>query len=401
MGEGATNGRLRVLHVTATTTGGVGLLILFLIKHLDRRAFDMEVAFGRGYLLDRSFDETNVRMHTLSTSRRVGVLSILKGTFEVYRILKQGRFDVVQTHTSVGGVIGRLAGWLSRTPVVMWTVHGLGAHAGLATWKRAMVRRVEICLDWFTDHYVAVSHDLREEGVRTGIFREQKVTVIPNGLEFNHLPSHFDPAAKRRSLGIAQGIPLIGTVTRLEPQKANDVFLRAVAIAARRVPGLVVLIAGDGPQRNSLEALAAELGLGATVRFLGWRSDAVELLGTLDIFCMTSRWEGCPMVLLEAMAMERPVVATNIGGVREIVVDGDTGVLVEQDNPDHFADALVRLLEAEPERTRMGRSGRRHVEQHFNSRRMLEAYAGLYRSLVDRGRPGREQRSQVMPERPL
>jgi glycosyltransferase involved in cell wall biosynthesis len=378
----AADNRLRILHVTATTTGGVGLLILFLVKHLDPRAFELSVAFGRGYLLDRSFDEAGVPVYTLSSSRRVNLLSILKGTLEVYRILSRGHYDIVQCHTSVGGVIGRLAGWAARTPVVLWTVHGLGAHPGHPPWKRALVRIVEALLDHFTDHYVAVSEDLRDQGVRTGIFRASKVTVIPNGLQFDHVPSIFDSAAKRRALGIPAGCPVIGTVTRLEPQKANEVFLRAVARVIHQVPKLVTLIAGDGPQRKELEDLAAHLGLTGRVRFLGWRDDAVELLGALDIFCMSSRWEGCPMVLLEAMAMRCPVVATDIGGVREIVVNEETGLLVAPDDPEALANAVLRLLSADAESDRMAAAGRRRVEQLFGAENMLAAYARLYHSLA-------------------
>ena len=374
--------RLRVLHVTATTTGGVGLLILFLVKHLDPRAFELAVAFGRGYLLDRSFDEAGVTVHTLSTSRSISIRSILKGTLEVYRILSRGHYDIVQSHTSVGGIIGRLAGWAARIPVVLWTVHGLGAHPGHPAWKRALLRIVESMLDWFTDHYVAVSEDLRDQGVRAGIYRADKVTVIPNGLQFDHVPSTFDITAKRRALGIPVGCPVIGTVTRLEPQKANEVFLRAVPRIISRVPNLVTLIAGDGPQRKELENLAAHLGLTGRVSFLGWRDDAVELLGALDIFCMSSRWEGCPMVLLEAMAMRCPVVATDIGGVREIVINEETGLLVAPGDPEALAEAVLRLLAADAERERMAAAGRRRVEQSFNAEDMLAAYARLYRNLA-------------------
>ena len=385
--ERTAQNRLKILHVTATTTGGVGLLILFLVRHLDPRAFDLAVAFGRGYLLDRSFDEAGVTVHTLSTSRRIGIASVLKGTLEVYRILSRGHYDIVQSHTSIGGVIGRLAGWAARTPVVLWTVHGLGAHAGHPVWKRALRRTVESMLDWFTEHYVAVSEDLREQGVRAGIYRADKVTVIPNGLQADHLPAMFDSAAKRKALGIPEDSPVIGTITRLEPQKANEVFVRAVAHIIRRVPKLVTLIAGDGPQRKELEDLVAHLGLTGHVRFLGWRGDAVELLGALDIFCMSSRWEGCPMVLLEAMAMERPVVATDIGGVREIVVNAETGLLVKPEDPEALAEAVLRLLDANAERGKMGAAGRRRVEQHFGADGMLAAYARLYRDLVHTRRP--------------
>jgi glycosyltransferase involved in cell wall biosynthesis len=382
MQEQTTERRLRILHVAATTTVGVGLLILFLVKHLDAREFEFAVAFGRGYLLDHSFDEAGITVHTLATSRRVGIRSILKGTLQVYRILSRGRYDIVQSHTSMGGVIARLAGWAARTPVVLWTVHGLGAHAGHPAWKRFLVRKAESVLDWITDHYIAVSDDLRSEGARAGIYRPEKVTVIPNGLQLDHIPSTFDAAAKREALGIPKNCPVIGTVTRLEPQKANDVFLRAVARAVKRVPNMVTLIAGDGPQRRELENLAAELGLADRVRFLGWRTDAVEMLGALDIFCLSSRWEGCPMVLLEAMAMRRPVVATDIGGVREIVVDGETGLLVALNEPDALADGIVRLLEADAERERFGQAGRQRLEEHFSAEGMLAAYRRLYRSLA-------------------
>ena len=380
--------RPRILHVTATTTGGVGLLILFLIKHLDPRLFELSVAFGRGYLLDRDFDKAGVIVHTLSTTRGVGLWSIFKATLEVYRILSRSHYDIVQCHTSVGGVVGRLAGWAARTPVVLWTVHGLGSHPGHPPLKRALFRVIEKVLDYFTDHYVAVSHDLRDQGVRAGIFSADKVTVIPNGLQFDHLPAAFDVAAKRRALGIPEGCPVIGTITRLEPQKAVDVFLRAVAQATRQLPNLVTLIAGDGPQRKELEALAARLGLTGQVRFLGWRTDAVELVGALDIFCMSSRWEGCPMVLLEAMAMRRPVVATDIGGVREIVVNEETGLLVALDDPAALAHAILRLSAAGAERELFGAAGRRRVEEHFSAESMLEAYGSLYLNLAQADRSG-------------
>jgi glycosyltransferase involved in cell wall biosynthesis len=373
---------LRVLQVTATSTGGVGLLILHLVRHLDRREFNLSVALGRGYLLDRSIDQAGAPVHTISTSRRVTLLSVLKGTFQVYRLLSRERYDIVQSHTSLGGLIARLAAWAAGTPVVIWTVHGLGAHRGHPVWKRAILRKVEALLDRITDHYVAVSQGLLEEGTHAGIFRPEKVTVIPNGLHLDHLPATLDARAVRRALGIPERCPVIGTVTRLEPQKAIDVFLHAVSLASKHAPNLVTLIAGDGPQRTQLEALAERLGLRNRVRFLGWRSDAVDILGALDIFCMSSRWEGCPMVLLEAMAMRCPVVAGDIGGVREIVVNEETGLLVAPNEPHALAAAIVRLLSSPGERARMGQAGRRRIEQRFTCEEMLQAYSLLYRQLA-------------------
>jgi glycosyltransferase involved in cell wall biosynthesis len=340
------------------------------------------VAFGRGSVLDRSFEESRVPIYELSTSRGFNVLAIASATFRLYGLLRRERFDIVQAHTSAGGLIARLAGWAARVPVVLWTVHGLGAHPGHPGLRRALIKRVEAFLDRLTDHYVVVSPHLLEEGVRNRAFPGSKVTVIPNGLKLDHGSMGPDAAAKKRELGIPEGCAIIGTVTRLEPQKAIDEFLHACAPVAAKFPDLVILIAGDGPLSLELKALAASLGLTRWVRFLGWRTDAVDLLGIMDVFCMTSRWEGCPMVLLEAMAVRRPVVATNIGGIREIVVHGQTGWLVEPRKPEAMADRIVSLLENVEERERMGRAARRRVEKDFSADAMLKAYTQLYRRLA-------------------
>jgi glycosyltransferase involved in cell wall biosynthesis len=386
--------RLKVLHVAATTTGGVGLVILLLIRHIDRSRFALSAAFGRGYLLDSEFDTLDVPVYQIPTSRQPNVISILRGIVEIYRVLSRGRYDIVQSHTSVGGVIGRIAGWAARTPAVVWTVHGLGAHPGHPWWKRAILSSVEKVLDLFTDHYVAVSRDLLEQGVRAGIYRADKVTVIPNGLVLDNLRPVSDVAAKRRALGLPEDAAIAGTITRLEPQKANDRLLHAFARVARQCPDVQLVIAGDGPERPSLEALAARLSLTDRVHFLGWRTDVPDILSVLDVFCMTSRWEGCPMVLLEAMAMRKPVVATDIGGVREIVVSGETGLLVPLDDVEAMAAALTRLLTDPSEGDRMGAAGRRRVEDRFSADRMMSAYSRLYAELAGRcrERPRRSSR---------
>ncbi len=377
--------RIRVLQVAATSTGGVGLLLWYLASGLDQRRFEVGVAFGRGYLLDARFDQAEIPIIALPLGRGLNPLGALRALVRLYRLLRVGDYDIVQSHTSVGGLVARLAAWAAGVPCSVWTVHLWGSHPGLGPLMYRAVLAVERALDRITDRYVAVSRDLKASGLSKRILREEKVVVIPNGIdldELDRLARSTDVRLDKAAYGFPPGTLLIGTVTRLEPQKAIDHFLRAAAQVAAERPDCGFVIAGDGPLRASLEGLAERLGLSGRVRFLGWREDAFAIIRTLDVFCMSSLWEGCPMVLLEAMAAARPIVATRIGGVAEIVLDQDTGLLVPPGEPSRLAEALRGLLESDAWRERLGQAGRRRVETHFGLPVMIQAYERFYEGLV-------------------
>jgi len=375
---------VRILHVTATTTGGIGLLLLYLAKHLDKKKFDVTVAFGPGYMLDEEFFKEGISVYTISISRKIAPFSIVKGFLQIYRLIKEKRFDIVHSHTSVGGLIGRIAGKLAGVPVVIWSIHGFASHEGQNRFKKYFFLLIEKLLDKFTDHYVAVSEALKKEGIQNRILTSNKITVIHNGIELRNYNKNFNVIQKKKELGIEMSRTIIGTVTRFEPQKAIHDFLVSVSYVKKTYPDIKVVIAGDGPLRREIEKLINDLKLNDNITLLGWRNDVPEILAVLDIFCQSSLWEGCPMVLLEAMAVGKPIIATDVGGVKEIVEDDNTGILVPPADPKAMGDAIVKLINNKEKAIKMGMNGRKRAESFFNMDFMLTKYERLYQDLLKR-----------------
>jgi glycosyltransferase involved in cell wall biosynthesis len=369
----------------ATTTGGVGQVVLGIARSLSRERFEVAAAFGPGYFLDRRFRELGVRTYELSTTRCKDLPSVVMGCVQVYRILKRDPFDIVHGHTAVGGVIARIAGRLTNTPVV-FTVHNWASAVAGQPAIRGLLTAVEKWLDRFTDQYVLVSCAKEAEGIRNGVLRGPgQGEVILNGIDVSSVAARATGKDLLDAVGIDRDCPVIGMVTRLERQKGVDVFLRAVARIADEIPSVTVLVAGCGPLTRKMRRLASRLGIESRVKFLGLQEDPVPVMSAVDVFCMSSRWEGLPIAVLEAMALGKPVVAADAGGTAEVVDDGVTGLVVPREDPEALADAVLDLLRHEDKRRVMGRAGMERVAKKFTSERMASEYERIYMQMVPAG----------------
>lgn len=317
-----------------------------------------------------------------SMVREINPLQDLRCLWRLTRYLRRERAQIVHTHSSKAGMVGRWAARLAGVPVIVHTVHGWGHHDR----QHPLVRNFYIWLEKrtlpITDRLIVVSERDIEKGVQDGIGTPHSYTVIRSGIELERFGHPQVPRAEMRaSLGIPADAPLIGSVTRLSAQKAPLDFVRAAGRVAQIHPEVHFVMVGDGPLRPHVEALAAELGIAERLVLTGLRRDVPELLATFDIFVLSSLWEGLPRVLPQAMATALPVVATAIDGNAEIVRDGVNGLLTPPGDPPALADALLRLL-ADPDLARrMGEAGRAGVDE-FGAVRMVEQIAELYRHLL-------------------
>jgi glycosyltransferase involved in cell wall biosynthesis len=226
------------------------------------------------------------------------------------------------------------------------------------------------------DQVIAISADQVPDLVRRGFARD-RITVIPNAVSERAVTPSRPRDAVRAELGIRADALVVVAVAALRPEKRLERFAAAVAVAARDQPRLVGLVVGDGVERERLEAEAH-----GAVRFLGARTDVPDILGAADVFCLTSDAEGVPMAILEAMAAGLPVIATNVGGIGEAVLDGETGMLVDPSRPDALAEAIARLAQ-DPARAReLGMAGALRQRQEFNAARMVDRYERVLTAAV-------------------
>jgi glycosyltransferase involved in cell wall biosynthesis len=347
-------GRIRILHVAATGTGGVGMNILLLSKHMNKDRFDISVAMALGSSFDVEIKKEGVTIYPVHMSRAPLKLSNIMGLYELWKLIGTGKFDVVHTHTSVGGFIGRIAARLRRVPVVLWSIHGWAFNYRFGRFRNTFFKLIEKFLNRFTDHYIAVASNMVDIGVRAGITSPEKVSVIYHGFGSISCDREGVKENLRKSYGISVNDVIVGIVCRIEPQKAVGDFLKAAAIVEKKIPNACFLVVGDGPQRGEMEKMAEEMGIMDRVVFTGWRRNVKDYIRIIDVLCITSLWEAFPFLMLEAMALETPIVATCVGGIPEIIENGKTG------------------------------NARRRQEQMFSIDKMIVQYEKMYIDLLQK-----------------
>jgi glycosyltransferase involved in cell wall biosynthesis len=388
---------VRVLHIiTRLIVGGAQENTMLTADLLDRSAWNVEVLSGPQTGSEGSLIEA-VRERGIPLAiepmlvREVHPIKDLLALVRIARFVQRGRFAIVHTHSSKAGILGRWAAWLARTPVIVHTVHGWGHHDRQHPLARGFWIGLEKLTLPITSRLIAVSSRNVEKGLRDGIGEARNYVTIRSGIELDRFGHPAIPASSTRTQWhIPPDALVVGMVTRLSAQKAPLDFVRAAGVIAALVPEARFLVIGDGPLRAQVEALAAELGIGEKLILTGLRRDVPELMAAMDIFVLSSLWEGLPRVLPQAMATGLPVVATAVDGSAEAVTHGVNGYLVPPGNWDALAQAVVELAQDPDKRSRMGRAGQERVGE-FGAVKMVAEIAALYVELLEQRtheRPG-------------
>jgi len=308
---------------------------------------------------------------------------------KLVRVLRQIRPDLVHTHTAKAGTLGRVAGRLAGVPTSLHTFHG-HVLEGYFSWPATQLfLGIERALARQTDRIITVSPRLRQAILAMGIGQPEQVVVVPLGLELNRfLRTPPAPAGLRPALHLTPGIPLLGIVGRLAPIKDHPALFRALTLleAGSQAPHLVVV--GDGERREELGRLADELGLASRIHFLGWRSDLEAILAELDMVICSSRNEGTPVALIEAMAAGVPVVSTDVGGVGDLVVHDETGWLVPPGDIPALARAIQGLLADPALRARLAVAARPAALSRHDVKGLIHRMETLYATVMA-GKGGR------------
>lgn len=386
--------RIRVLRLIARlNVGGPALHAVLLTERLDPRRFDSVLVAGREEpgegnwlaLQGRSLE----RLVTLpALGREIRGAADLAALGRLVALMRRVRPHVVHTHTAKAGTLGRVAARLARVPVVVHTYHGHVLRGYFSPARTRLFATVERWLAGRTDRLLAVSDRVRRELLDMGIGTPERFEVVPLGLDLDpFVECEALRGGLRAEMGAGPGDLLVGIVARLVPIKAHEVFLSAAASVARAVPASRFVVVGDGERRAGLEALARDLGLAGRVHFLGWRRDLPRIHADLDVVALTSRNEGSPVSLIEAMAAARPVVATRVGGVPDLVEDGVSGLLVDAGDDRALAAAIVALAGDPERRHALGQAGRKRVHPGFGADRLVRDIESLYaRLLAERSR---------------
>jgi glycosyltransferase involved in cell wall biosynthesis len=374
--------RIKVLHVITKFWAGAGGNTLLTAVGTDPESYEVWIAGCEGGPLWERAERAGIRTLRLRRFREtISPIEDLDVLGQLVRLIRSERFTIVHTHSAKGGFLGRLAAWICRTPVIIHTFHGFSHHDHMSATRRRAYLALERAVRPMTDAFLAVAPLVAREAVERRLAPPGSVTVVPSAVEREdtievNLLGEEDG-------GDRPGGPVVGTVGRLDYQKAPLDFVRMAAVVSRARPGTRFKMVGDGALQTQAAREAARLSV--RVEFTGFRTDAPAIAASFDIFVISSLYEGLGRALTEAMASGRPVAATAVNGVPDLVEPGSTGLLSPPGDPSALARNVIWLLDHPVEARRMGQQARDRVRAMFGPEAMCAEIEDAYARLL--GRP--------------
>ncbi len=369
--------------------GGAQQAVLYLANHLSRDLFEQILITGEGGLLSSELNSASyIRRYVVpELTRRVGITGLmtdLAAIVKIRRILQGEKPHIAHTHTPKAGILGRWASWLAGVPRIVHTFHGFGFGDSHPPLKKQLYVLTERVTGMITTQFVTVSEKNRLKGLGYGFYSSQNCVLIRSGVDFSFFKMGTpDKSRKKLELELQPSDRIVGVVAGFKPPKGLHDFLEVARRVLDESPQTKFLMVGDGELREALQLHMRQLRLDSAVRMLGWRRDIPELMQVFDVFLLTSHWEGLPRVLLEAMSLGIPIVASDVDGISEVVEGGENGYLSPPGNTQEMAKRVLQLLGDERLRTSMGQKSQLMIEP-FSAQRMVKDYTHLYLQMMNR-----------------
>ncbi|RLC37349.1 MAG: hypothetical protein DRH33_05855 [Candidatus Nealsonbacteria bacterium] len=366
---------VKIIHFTSWKGLGGGATVVFDIVKGLRDKFNFLIITPLGVFL-KEYSTMGIEVRELRKE------NLIKRIREIKKILQKETPNILHIHGTRAALWVRLAViGLKNKPKIIYTLHGfhIVRRNFFVRWFLIMMERF---LNHWTDVLVCVSEADKNLVLKYKTIPPEKVKIIKNGIDVTKFQISQDEIQKARKKLELENKFVLCSIGRLHPPKDFSTILRALKLIVPQIQKVRLLVVGDGPLRKSLENETAQLGLNEYVKFLGFREDIPVLINLSDTVILSTYWEGLPLVPLEAGASKKPIVASNVDGVRETIIDGKTGFLFEPKSAKDLAEKIIKLYQDEELRKEMGERGFEFVKTNFSLEKMVRAYQDLYISLL-------------------
>ena len=407
--------------ITKLELGGAQKQLISLIRHLDRQRYNLFLFTARDGLLVN--DALSIRglktVRSRFLERPISPLKDFLALWQIYRFIKKNRIEIVHTHSSKAGILGRWAANFARNKIIVHTVHGWSFNDYQSPFWRRIIIWLERLTALITDKLIVVSYYDLQKGLNNRIANRDKYELIRYGINYKEFASLDKNTLQQKSVNLAEfkakhdGLReelkidtndlLIGMISCFKPQKSPQDFIRLAFLIKKSLSQVRphanwanksinktvgervrFILVGDGILRKKVENLISKFNLKQQVILTGWRQDIPRILSTIDVFVLTSLWEGLSISVLEAMAASLPVIATNTGGVTEVISSGKTGFLVSPGDVRAMAEKLSCLIKDKALRQRLGSNAKNSLSSDFSLESMVISTEKLYRDLTGR-----------------
>lgn len=369
------------VHVLPLVTGS-GINTFLTMKGLHDR-YQMEMACAPNGPLNELVTKYGMVVHPIKNFvSEVSLFKDLHALWQIFMLLRRQKYDLIHTHNSKGGFIGRLAAFLAGGPPVIHGVHGFAFHENERWLRRVLFFALEKLAKHWSTRVICISQPLVELWIQSNLAPREKIRKIYSGIEIMDFKRKYNRSKIRTQLGLKPGQIAVGQVSKLWEGKGHEDIMNACPKLIEQIPDLKVFFIGNGPICEKLQSMVDKKGLQNTIVFLGHCDNVPEITSALDIAVLASHFEGMGRVVLEAMAVGLPVVATRVGGIPDLVVDQKTGILIDSHSPQQLAHGILLLATNQELRKNMGSAGQKRVDKRFSASTMVEQIGQLYEEVL-------------------
>lgn len=370
--------KIRILHA-AQAAGGVDRYIRMLLKYLDKEKFENVL------VCSQDFHEQDYRglvdsFEQVEMTRAIGG-NDLKAIREIRALIKKYNPDIVYAHSSKAGAIARVADIGLKNRCV-YNPHGWAFNMRCSAKKKAIYTMIEKIAAPFCDKIICISDAEKQSALDKKICKEDKLQVIFNGVDIEAYENGAHGAVKRQDLNIPEDAFVVGMVGRISQQKAPDVFIKMAKQVKDEVPNAHFIIVGNGNREDEIRKYAKDNGFSDSLHITGWVDNPMSYVELFDVACLLSRWEGFGLVLPEYMMAGKPIVASKVDAIPNIIKDGENGLLVEVDNAKETSKAILKIYNNKSMRNHLIRCGLEDSHNRFDARRVSEEHQRLFETIV-------------------
>lgn len=369
--------KIRILHI-AQAAGGVDRYIRMLLKYLDKGKFENILVCSQDFR-EEDYRDLADSFEQVEMTRAIG-RSDLKAVKGVRALIKKYNPDIVYAHSSKAGAIARVAD-IGLKNYCVYNPHGWAFNIRCSAKKKTMYTAIEKVAAPFCDKIICISDAEKQSALKKRICKEDKLQVIFNGVDIETYESSEHGKVKRADLNIPEDAFVVGMVGRISPQKAPDVFVKMAKIVRDKIPNAHFIIVGNGNQEAEVRKYAEDNGFSDRLHITGWVDDSMSYVELFDIACLLSRWEGFGLALPEYMMAGKPIVASKVDAIPNIIQDEVNGLLVEVDDATEASKAVLRIYQESGLKDKFVAHGYEDVHKRFNARRVSEEHGMLFESI--------------------
>lgn len=374
--------KIKVLHITQATIGGTLEYLKLFFNNIDKNNYEVALICPSYGPMKEEIEKLGIKVYVVEMSREINVKNDIRSFFELKKMIKKLNPDIVHLHSSKAGVLGKLASYLNKKPCV-YNAHGWAFSMDVSMKKKKVYAAIERYTSVFCSKIVNISNYEYKLAKEYNIASEDKMVTIHNGIDINKFNNFkYDRSKILEELNIPDDSFIVGMVARISEQKDPIKFVEVAKDLCSKLDNAYFILVGDGELKKDIELMIKKHNIESKVKITGWVNDVNKYISVFDVAILTSKWEGFGLVLTEYMAASKPIVASNVGGIPELIEDGYNGFLVNIDCKDEFVEDILELNSNIELRNLYIQNSLNKLENKFNIKKVLEKHYELYKKLL-------------------